>query len=163
MKPTPLMKSGDLTRETVEAYSAALGEPVWMRDRRLEAWRLFRETPVPNRHDEIWRRVDLSQFRVDQILSAVRIEGALPTPPQEWSALATASAAPGWILHVDGTAIQHRADAALVEQGVLFVDMATAIQHRQDILTQHLMSAVKLTDSYFSAMHATLMRGGVVL
>jgi Fe-S cluster assembly protein SufD len=163
MKPAPLMKSGDLTRETVEAYSAALGEPAWMRDRRLEAWRLFRETPVPNRHDEIWRRVDLSQFRVDQILSAVRIEGALPTPPQEWSALATADAAPGWILHVDGTAIQHRADAALVEQGVLFVDMATAIQHRQDILTQHLMSAVKLTDSYFSAMHATLMRGGVVL
>jgi Fe-S cluster assembly protein SufD len=163
LKPAPLVKSGDLTRETVEAYSAALDEPTWMRERRLEAWRLFRETPAPNRHDEIWRRVDLSQLRLEQMLPTVRVGDAAPSVPTEWSALATADAAPGWILHVDGVAVQHRADAALVEQGVLFVDMATAIRHRQDILGAHLMSAVKLTDSYFAAMHGALMRGGVVL
>ncbi len=163
MKPTPLVKSGDLTRETVENYSAALGEPTWMRERRLEAWRLFRETPAPNRHDEIWRRVDLSQFRLEQMLPTVRADGPLPTPPQNWAALTTGVTTPGWMLHVDGVAIQHHTDPALAEQGVLFADLGTAIQYRQDLLSQHLMSAVKLTDSYFAAMHATLMRGGVVL
>lgn len=163
LKPAPLVKSGDLTREAVEAYSAALHEPTWMRERRLEAWRLFRETPAPNRHDEIWRRVDLSQFRLEQMLPTVSIPDATPVVPQGWSALETADAAPGWMLHVDGVALQHRADASLVEQGVLFVDLATAIQHRQDVLAEHLMSAVKLTDSYFAAMHGALMRGGVVL
>jgi Fe-S cluster assembly protein SufD len=47
--------------------------------------------------------------------------------------------------------------------GVLFVDLATAIQYQQDFLSQHLMTAVSLQDSYFAAMHGTLMRGGVVL
>jgi Fe-S cluster assembly protein SufD len=163
LKPAPLVKSGDLTREAVEAYSAAMNEPAWMKERRLEAWHLFKETPAPNRHDEIWRRVDLSQFKLDQLLPTISAEGKLPAAPSDWAALSTAANAPGWILHVDGVAIQHRADKLLVEKGVLFIDLATAIQYRQDFLAQYLMSAVKLTDSYFAAMHATLMRGGVVL
>ncbi len=163
LKPTPLVKSGEFTKETVEAYSAAMNEPAWMTERRVEAWRLFKETPAPNRHDELWRRVDLSQFKLDQLLQAVAIDKKIPAPPTEWAALHTAANAPGWMLHVDGYALQHRVDKSLAEKGVLFIDMATAIQYRQDIVAAHLMSAVKVTESYFAAMHAMLMRGGVVL
>jgi Fe-S cluster assembly protein SufD len=163
LKPAPLVKTGEFTKEAVEAYSKALGEPVWMTARRVEAWRLFKETPPPNRHDELWRRVDLSQFKLDQLLPAVAVDKKIPAAPADWSALANAANTPGWLLHVDGYAVQHRADKALGEKGVLFVDLATAIQYRQDVIDAHLMSAVKVTESYFSAMHATLMRGGVVL
>lgn len=163
LKPAPVLKAGELTKEAVEAYSAAMNEPAWMRERRMDALSLFRETPPPNRHDEIWRRVDLSQFKLDQMLPQIAVGGKLPGVPENWAALKTAVDAPGWILHVDGVAAQHRADRALVEQGVLFADMATVIQYRQDILSEYLMTAVKPTDSYFAAMHATLMRGGVVL
>jgi Fe-S cluster assembly protein SufD len=163
LKPAPLVKTGDFTKEAVENYSKALGEPQWMTARRVEAWRMFKETPPPNRHDELWRRVDLSQFKLDQLLPAVTVDKKIPAAPADWSALTTAANTPGWLLHVDGYAVQHRADKALAEQGVLFVDMATAIQYRQDIIDAHLMSAVKVDESYFAAMHATLMRGGVVL
>jgi Fe-S cluster assembly protein SufD len=163
LKPAPLIKSGDLTRESIQAYSTAMSEPKWMTERRLEAWRVFRDTPAPNRHDELWRRVDLSQFKLDQMLPAVSIDKTLPAIPSDWSALRTAADAPGWILNVDGYTVQHRTEKMLGEKGVLFVDLATAIQYRQDILEAHLMSAVKLTDSYFAAMHGALMRGGVVL
>ncbi|NJM40757.1 MAG: hypothetical protein HC853_08280, partial [Anaerolineae bacterium] len=60
LKPSPVVKAGELNREFVEAYGKALGEPEWMTERRLEAFRVFRDTPAPNRHDELWRRVDLS-------------------------------------------------------------------------------------------------------
>ncbi len=163
LKPAPLVKSGDLTRETVQAYSAALAEPEWMTERRLEALRVFRDTPAPNRHDELWRRVDLSQFKLEQLLPSVSVDKTLPAIPAAWPALRTAADAPAWILHVDGYAVQHRAEKMLGDRGVLFVDLATAIQYRRDILEPHLMSAVRLADSYFAAMHGALMRGGVVL
>ncbi|HSO13550.1 MAG TPA: hypothetical protein VLT51_14330, partial [Anaerolineales bacterium] len=81
LKPAPLVKSGDVTREFVEAYSHALNEGDWMLHRRLEALRVFRDTPAPNRHDELWRRVDLSTFKLDQMIAAIQpsAEGAVAT------------------------------------------------------------------------------------
>jgi hypothetical protein len=90
LKPSPLINSGEFTKETVEAYSAAMREPAWMTARRLDAWRLFKDTPAPNRHDELWRRVDLSQFKLDQLLPTVRADGRVPLPPAGWAPLATA-------------------------------------------------------------------------
>ena len=39
------------TREAVEALSAAKAEPAWMLEKRLLAWRIFNEMPMP-----FWRR-----------------------------------------------------------------------------------------------------------
>jgi Fe-S cluster assembly protein SufD len=168
LKPAPLLKSGELSRETVEAYSAALREPAWMTDRRLEALRVFRDTPPPNRHDEVWRRVDLTLLKLDSILAAV----SLPTqePPRmpadwlAWRALAAAPA-PGQLLHVDGQPAEAGGLAAdLAQQGVVFTSLSRAIQEHPDLLDRCQMAqCVKLTDSYFAALHGIFMRGGAVL
>ncbi len=174
LKPAPLVKSGELNREAVEAYSAALGEPAWMTARRLEALRVFRDTPAPNRHDELWRRVDLTLFKLDQALAAALAPDGAPQTTDEAAASRaaaekfvapfTASDAPGVIAHVDGAAVAARLDPALRERGVVFDDLASALLKRPELLDQHLMtSGVKLTDSYFAALHGVLMRGGVVL
>lgn len=142
VKPAPLVKSGELTREFVEAYSAALSEPEWMTTRRLEALRVFRDTPAPNRFDELWRRVDLSAFKLDQIIAAMKPgdEGAI-----------TAHTTP-------------TSNDELAKQGVIFVSLEQAAREHQDLLDKYLMTeCVKLTDSYFAALHGVLMRGGTVL
>jgi Fe-S cluster assembly protein SufD len=142
LKPAPLVKSGDVTREFVEAYSNALNEGDWMLHRRLDALRVFRDTPAPNRHDELWRRVDLSQFKLDQMVAAIQ---------------------PG----AEGAVATHHAPMGIDElrkHGVTFASLEQAARDHQDVLDKYLMTeCVKLTDSYFAALHGVFMRGGTVL
>lgn len=142
LKPAPVVRSGELTREFVEAYSAALNDPDWMRQRRLEALRVFRDTPPPNRHDELWRRVDLSAFKLDRILAAMQ---------------------PG----DEGATTTHIAPANMAElarRGVIFVGLEQAMRDHHRVLDAHLMTeCVKLTDGYFAALHGVFTRGGTLL
>ena len=142
LKPSPVVKTGEVNREFVEAYGKALGEPEWMTERRLEAFRVFRDTPAPNRHDELWRRVDLGQFKLDALLKSIDVKN---------NEVAMQMISP---LSAD----------ELKAKDVVFADLATATREHSELLAKYLMAkAVKVTDSYFAAMHATFMRGGVVL
>src|SRR5690349_9737211 len=129
LKPSPLVKSGELTPEFVEAYSASLNEPQWMTARRLEALRVFRDTPAPQRTDELWRRVDLSQFKLDQVIASIPLSNNAPNPAEieAWSASLRESNALGWVLNVDGSNAQSHLDSVPAENGVIFTDFATAI------------------------------------
>ena len=158
LKPSPLVKSGELTPEKIEAYSAALNDPEWMLARRLEALRVFRDTPAPQRSDELWRRVDLSQFKLEQLLSTITPE---PTAP---ATLPAPEGAPGWVAHINGACAGSFLAPELAQQGVIFTDLATALREHPALLEKHLMTeCVKLTDAYFAALHGIFMRGGAVL
>ena len=167
LKPAPLIKSGELTREFVEAYAVAQGDPEWLAARRLEALRVFRDTPAPQRSDELWRRVDLSTFKLDQVIPAISV--GVSFAPGAFDDLAntlaeSASNSPGWMLHVDGGHVQHSLASDLMAQGVIFTDLATAAREHAEVLEKYFMTeSVKLTDSYFAAMHGIFARGGVVL
>jgi len=56
-------------RSVAEAISEGLGEPGWARERRLEAWRVYEDTPMPTRTDEAWRRTDLSPLHLESYAS----------------------------------------------------------------------------------------------
>ncbi|MFC1463829.1 MAG: Fe-S cluster assembly protein SufD [Candidatus Brachytrichaceae bacterium NZ_4S206] len=140
LKPAPVVKAGELNREFVETYSAALGDPAWMLARRLEALRVFRDTPAPNRHDELWRRVDLSTFKLDLILSGI-------TPANT-------------VLDVQ----RSRLPAGMSKQGVIFTSLEGAIKKHQRLLDEWLMmQCVKLNDAYYAALHGIFMRYGTLL
>ncbi|MFN4292649.1 MAG: Fe-S cluster assembly protein SufD [Thermoflexales bacterium] len=140
LKPAPVVKAGELNREFVEAYSAALGDPEWMLARRLEALRVFRDTPAPNRHDELWRRVDLSAFKLDLILSGI-------TPANT-------------TLDVK----RSRLPAGMAQQGVIFTSLESAIKKHPRLLDEWLMTqCVKLNDAYYAALHGVFVRYGTVL
>ncbi|HEY3340621.1 MAG TPA: Fe-S cluster assembly protein SufD, partial [Anaerolineae bacterium] len=161
----PMVKSGELTREFVEAYSTAQGDPEWLAARRLEALRVFRDTPAPQRTDELWRRVDLSTFKLDQVIPAITAGGIeAPGSYDEQVAHLRSSNAPGWVLHVDGQCVQHYLSPELAAQGVIFTDIATAMREHAGVLEKHFMTeCVKLTDSYFAALHGVFVRGGSCL
>src|ERR1051325_6322789 len=56
------------TKETAEALART--EPDWAIARRLEAWRVYQDTPMPTRNDEDWRRTDISALRLDAFTAA---------------------------------------------------------------------------------------------
>ncbi len=66
-----------LNREAVLNLSDQRAEPAWLRERRLEAWRLYETMPLPDAKAEAWRRTDISALRLDGI--APQSNGAAPT------------------------------------------------------------------------------------
>jgi Fe-S cluster assembly protein SufD len=142
LKPAPLFKSSDLSLEFVEAYGRSLGEPEWLTEKRIDAFRVYRDTPPPNRHDELWRRVDLSVLRLDTLLANITAKDN-ELEMQRFAPLSSDE---------------------LRSNGVVFTGFLHAARNHADLLKQFYMTeCVKLNDGFFAAMHAIFVRGGTVL
>jgi Fe-S cluster assembly protein SufD len=59
-----------ITEDTVRALSQRNGEPEWLLQRRLDAWRAFEAMSMPDPRAEEWRRTDLSRIDMDEALAA---------------------------------------------------------------------------------------------
>ena len=57
---------------SVEALSRMRGEPEWMLELRLRAWRFFEEIPWPTGNEETWRRTKLTGFKLEDFERFVR-------------------------------------------------------------------------------------------
>jgi len=162
-KAQPIFKSAEITPDNLNAYSFAARDSAWMRARRNSSADVFRSTAAPTRTDEIWRRVDLSRFKLDQALTNIT-QQQTPERKSDWSATQNADSSPGYIFHSNGACLTQRLDAKWTRAGVVFASLESASQLHQDLLARYLMTeCVKPSDTYLAAMHATLMRGGVVL
>ncbi len=76
------METRGFTREAVLALSALNNEPDWLRRRRLEAWEVFERTPMPDsRHDEEWRRTDISGLHLDELLPFAAAQNGIRLRP----------------------------------------------------------------------------------
>jgi len=64
----PAAASGGFSRDAVEMLSAQRGDPEWVRERRLLAWRFYEEIPFPTMSDEPWRRTSLRGLNLEQVL-----------------------------------------------------------------------------------------------
>ena len=58
-----------LTEDDVLSISAAYGEPEWVRDRRLEAFKAFSDLPWPTGREEEWRYTKPQRFDLARELS----------------------------------------------------------------------------------------------
>jgi Fe-S cluster assembly protein SufD len=150
----------DLTEDGVRAFSERKGEPDWMTQRRVEAWRVFRDTPKPTTTDEPWRRTDIRRLKLDKVIPATG--GAqkedLPARLQE---MIEGKDQAGIFLHADGGPVYSALDQELADQGVILADMDTAVREHGDLLQPLFMrDAVKVSDGYFAAMHGALWSGG---
>ena len=71
----------DISREEFERLTAALDQPDWLRERRIEAWRRYESMDLPDSYDEEWRRTDVRSLptgglRVDGITASIELPGA---------------------------------------------------------------------------------------
>jgi Fe-S cluster assembly protein SufD len=150
----------EFEEEDVLALSAAKGEPDWMTQRRLEAWRVFRDTPKPTTRDEPWRRTDIRRLKLDRVAPATG--GAqLDDLPVRLKEMMQAEGQSGVYLHADGAAVFSNLSAEPARHGVIFTDMDTAVREHGDLLQDHFMSrAVTVSDGYFAALHGALWSGG---
>ncbi len=71
----------DISREEFERLMAALDQPGWLRERRIEAWRRYESMDLPDPYDEEWRRTDVRSLptgglRVADVATRIELPGA---------------------------------------------------------------------------------------
>ena len=164
-----LLNSGAFSRADVEALSAKLNEPDWLRQKRQTAWTVFEETPLPTTADEAWRRTDIrkvkwAEFKPASSSSIAPAQKLADLPEVVRDASEEKYPAAGRLVIVNGQVVYHELDAALVEQGVIFTDLSTAVAEHPELVEKYLgTEAVPPSNSKFAALNSALWQGGVFL
>jgi len=155
-----------LSERVVEEISRMKGEPNWMREYRLKAYRFFQARPVPT-----WG-ADLSEIDFDNIFYYVRPTDRqgrswdevpeyikktfdrLGIPEAERKFLAGVSA------QYESEVVYHSIREELAAKGVIFLDMDSGLREYPEIVRQHFGTVVSPNDNKFAALNSAVWSGG---
>jgi Fe-S cluster assembly protein SufD len=156
-----------LTRDAVEALSARFEEPDWLLKRRLEAWRLFEEAPMPDPLSEEWKRTDATRLTLEGLQPSAppraRIDGPAGLPRELRGLWDEREELAARIVQHDSNIVHQRLDPALAAQGVIATDLHSAAREHPDIVRKHLFSAVSPGEWKYQGLHGALWSGGALV
>ena len=155
-----------LTYDIVKEISDMKHEPKWMLDLRLKALEVYEKLDLPT-----WGP-DLSELNMDDIATYVKPKTNLNSswedvpedikntfdklgiPEAEKKSLAGVGA------QYDSEVVYHSMKEDLIKQGVIYTDMESAVRDYPEIVKEHFMKCVPMTDHKFVALHAAVWSGG---
>ncbi len=155
-----------LTRELVESISEYKDEPQWMRDFRLKALEHFESRPTPQ-----WGG-DLDQIDFDDIHYFVR---ASERPERSWDDVpediketfdrlgipeAERQFLAGVGAQYESEVVYHQINEELEKQGVIFLDMDTALREHEEIVREHWATIIPANDNKLAALNSAVWSGG---
>jgi Fe-S cluster assembly protein SufB len=155
-----------LNREIVEAISEYKSEPQWMRDFRIKAYAHFVDRPTPQ-----WGG-NLNQIDFDDIHYFVRASekasrtwdevpddikntfDRLGIPEAERDFLAGVGA------QYESEVVYHQIRDDLEKEGVIFMDMDSALREHEDIVREHWATVIPPNDNKLAALNSAVWSGG---
>ncbi len=159
-----------LTEALVYEISRQKKEPAWMLEKRLKAFKLFQETPLPS-----WGP-NLSKLQLDTIAYYVRPDAKESTswddvpedirrtfdrlglPEAEKRSLGGVGA------QYDADVVYHNIKEEWARQGVVFENMDVAVQKYPELAQKHFMTrCVPVNDHTFAMLHAAVWSGGTFI
>ncbi len=161
-----------MKRETTEHVIGEIveknSEPLWMKEKRLESWYVFKKMPMPTGQEETWRRTDFNRFRIVETLPYM--DPALPTRDHNNLKYEIRPSIHNYI-DTSGILIQQNSHTAfnkladnLTGKGVIYTDINTAIRKYPELIKPYLMTdCIKPDENKFTAIHTACMNGGVFL
>jgi Fe-S cluster assembly protein SufD len=158
----------DLDQANLVAWSEALGDPEWLRARRLAALAALDKLERPGPREEAWRftdpkRAGLDRHRILRTGGQARADGA--------SVSAGAKAGTdlelelgGLVTVSDGAALNTTLADDLAAKGVVLTDFATAAREHAGLVEPRFMtSAAPFEEDWFLALHAACVTTGAFL
>ncbi|MCB9127442.1 MAG: Fe-S cluster assembly protein SufD [Ardenticatenales bacterium] len=164
-----LMEVEALSAGSVALQSERHGEPAWLRAMRDRAWATYEALPFPDSNrDEAWRRTNVKRLarRMGGLRHAPQSSGkaALETLPDAVQAvLRDDEKRGGLLIRRDNGVVYHELDEEYSAQGVVFMDLADAIQAHPELVQQYLFSLQESNEGKFEAQHAAFANGGAFL
>jgi Fe-S cluster assembly protein SufB len=155
-----------LTKAIIEQISSEKNEPEWMRNHRLKSLDIYNSMPMPS-----WGP-DLKDLNVDNIITYIRPNTSmkhdwkdipedikntfdlLGIPKAERESLAGVGA------QYDSEVVYHNVSEELRNQGVLYMDMETAVKEYRELVEPYFMKLVPPNDHKFAALHGAVWSGG---
>lgn len=130
------------SKNAIEELSRAKKEPSWVLDKRLEAWHLYEETPLPTPTDELWRRTSLKDLNFDSAVPFVADSNrdAISALPKKFQTTAADENAGGVLVQHNSSNVLARLDPKLKKLGVVLCDLDTAIREHPDLVKEYLMT-----------------------
>ena len=161
-----ILKSKGIGAEVVEVLSGFKGEPAWLKEKRLEAWRAFEKTPMPTLRDEAWRYTDISDVRIEDFVPYAPSPDAsseqdLPDAVQALIREGEENSA--LLVQHNSESAYTRVDEELLQKGVVFTDLHTALIDHEDLIKEKLFGLVPLDYDKFAALSAAVFSGGSFL
>jgi Fe-S cluster assembly protein SufB len=165
-----------LTEDTIAFISAKKGEPDWMLEWRLDAFRRWRELDEPAWAKVHYPRIDYqdayyyaapkqkagpkSLDEVDPELLATYEK--LGIPLNEQKVLAGVEGAPRYAVDAvfDSVSVVTTFKKELAQAGVIFCPMSEAIRDHGDLVRQYLGSVVPVSDNYFACLNSAVFSDG---
>ncbi|OAB43222.1 Fe-S cluster assembly protein SufB [Paenibacillus glacialis] len=162
-----IFKTGKgLTPEIVREISRIKDEPEWMLDFRLKALETFEKMPMPNfggnmddlDFNEIQyfvRASDKQGKTWEEVPSEIKETfDKLGIPEAEQKFLAGVSA------QYESEVVYHSMQKDLEDQGVIFMDMDTALREHPEIVKEYISTVIPTADNKFSALNSAVWSGG---
>ncbi len=162
-------KSGKgLTREIVTKISQMKNEPEWMLKLRLKALEIFLKKPMPkwgntkmledidfeNIHYFV-RATDKNGRDWEDVPESIKTTfDRLGIPEAERKFLAGVTA------QYESEVVYHSIREDLEKQGVIFLDMDTALREHEDIVRKYFGTIIPAADNKFSALNSAVWSGG---
>lgn len=134
------------------------GEPEWLRDRRIAAFKAFLAAPNPNWDRTSIDRVDfpgIIPYKESAFVSDVK---QLPEPVQRLIEASDPNGA--LVVQVDSTVAYRRMPAELEAKGVVFTSFDEAVHEHESIVREHFMTLIAEDADKLIALHAALHSGG---
>lgn len=152
------------SKNAIEIISELKQEPDWLRARRLEAWHLYEETPLPAANDELWRRTPVANVKFDSVVpftpAGAKTDVVAALPDKYRLAMQDQNSG-GLLVQYNSIGVHSRLAEELKQRGVIFCDLDTAIRQHPALVREHLMTrAVTFTENrYASAKPSTSSTG----
>ena len=166
----------DLDQANLVAWSEALGDPEWLRARRLAALAALDKLERPGPREEAWRFTDPKRAGLDR--HRILRTGGQPRGDEGTSSMFTEAGPepapgadsdlelePGGLVTVsDGAALSSSLAADLAARGVILTDFATAAREHAELVEPRFMtSAAPFEEDWFLALHAACVTAGTFL
>jgi Fe-S cluster assembly protein SufB len=155
-----------LSREIVESISEYKGEPQWMREFRLKALEHFQARPTPTWGGNLgqidWddihyfvRASEKAQRSWDEVPEDIKKTfDRLGIPEAEREFLAGVGA------QYESEVVYHQIREDLEKQGVVFLDMDSALREYEDIVREHWATVIPPNDNKLAALNSAVWSGG---
>ncbi|VWL85184.1 Fe-S cluster assembly protein SufB [Oceanivirga miroungae] len=158
-----------VNEEVVKKISDRKNEPSWMLELRLKGLEEFNKRPMP-----MWS-ADLSKLDINEIISYLEPDAnesdnwedvpayikntfdRLGIPEAEKKTLGGVGA------QYDSNVVYHKLNEELEAQGIIYLDIETALKKYPEIVKKYFMKLIPINDHKFSALHAAVWSGGTFL
>src|SRR3954462_14839870 len=156
-----------LTRELVAKISEFKDEPQWMRDFRLKSLDHFLARPMPTWGSPMLAEVDFDDIHYF-VRASERAERSWDDVPEDvkktFDRLGIPEAERKFLAGVgaqyESESVYHQVNEQLEAQGVLFMDMDTALREHEDLVHEYIGTLIPQNDNKLAALNSAVWSGG---